>query len=265
MKNIRNTRILLAVLNTLGFAAMVYVNYLANALPINGKNTGELSALYPNLFTPAGLTFAIWGVIYLLLAIFTLHQLVSVFKPDIQKSDFVSTIGPFYFLSSLANIGWVFAWHYEKIGISVLLMLALLSCLIIIYRKLGIGVTPPKKFSTRYFIRLPFSVYLGWISIATIANITAFLVALQWGGFGLGDQFWAILMIMIGTGLGATMLLRRSDLPYTLVVIWALVGIVIKRTADTGSEDQGVLITAYIGIAILVLDLAWEGVKKLRK
>ena len=105
-------KLLLSILNLLGFLGTVIVNGLANTLPINNKTTGELSDQYPNLFVPAGLTFSIWGLIYVLLAVFVVYQLVMVIKKDAQRSSFIEKIGLLFFVASLANIAWIFAWHY---------------------------------------------------------------------------------------------------------------------------------------------------------
>jgi hypothetical protein len=181
--NKRRLVLSLSILNLLGFLGTVVVNGLANALPLNNKTTGELSDLYPNLFVPAGLTFAIWGLIYVLLAIFVIYQLIPSVRRDAQKVDFVQRIGLLFFISSIANIGWIFAWHYEIVPLSLVLMLILLGYLIAIYLRLNIGKSEATK-SEKYLVHLPFSVYLGWITIATIANVTALLVDINWNTWG---------------------------------------------------------------------------------
>jgi len=138
-------KLLICILNLFGFLGTVIVNGLANALPINNKTTGELSDQYPNLFVPAGLTFSIWGLIYILLAIFAIYQLIIVIRKDTKQSSFIERIGLLFFGSSVANIGWIFAWHYEIVPLSLVLMLLLLGCLIAIYLRLHIG----KSASTR--------------------------------------------------------------------------------------------------------------------
>ena len=160
----------LSILNMVGFLGTVIVNGLANALPINNKTTGELSDQYPNLFVPSGLTFSIWGVIYILLAIFVIYGLVIAIRKGSEKSCFIDNIGILFFISCLANIGWIFAWHYEVLPLSLVLMLILLGSLITIYLKLRIsksGSTTTEK----YLVHLPFSIYLGWITIATIVGL----------------------------------------------------------------------------------------------
>jgi hypothetical protein len=243
-------KLLLSILNLLGFLGTVIVNGLANALPINNKTTGELSDQYTNLFVPAGLTFSIWGLIYVLLAVFVIYQLIMVIKKDAQRSSFIEKIGPLFFIASLANIAWIFAWHYEMVPLSLVIMLLLLGCLIAIYLRLNIGKSAAPK-TEKYLVHLPFSIYLGWITIATIANVTALLVDINWNAFGLGEQFWAVTVIAVGIAIALSILFTRKDIFYCLVVDWALLGILIKRLSVDTVPAQGVIITAIVGLVII--------------
>ena len=175
--------IILAVVNAVAFVAMVTVNGLANSLPINGRSTGELSDSYPNLFVPAGFTFFVWGVIYLLLLAFIAYQLVATLRGSPEGIGVVTTVRVWFVVSSLANIAWIYAWHYERVLLSVVFMLVLLASLIAIYLKLQIGMAPSTSVR-RWLVEVPFGVYLGWITVATVANVTALLVDVNWGGFG---------------------------------------------------------------------------------
>ena len=251
----------LSILNILGFLGVVITNGLANILPINGKNTGQLSDQYPNLFVPAGLTFSIWGVIYILLAILVIYQLVSVIREDKQKSNFVDKIGLLFFISCIANIGWIFAWHYEVLPLSLVLMLLLLGCLLSIYLRLRIGKSGSTR-TEKYLIHLPFSIYLGWITIATIANVTALLVNINWNTFGLGEQFWTIGVIIVGIAIALTMLFQRRDIFYCLVVDWALLGILIKRLAVENTPDQGVVIIAIVGPVLITTGIITQVIRR---
>jgi len=253
MNNIR-LRKTLSILNLLGFLSTVIVNYLAVALPLNNKTTGELSDQYPNLFVPAGFTFSIWGVIYLLLAIFIVYQLVYAFRKNTQNSSFLEKIGILFFTSSLANLSWVFAWHFELVSISLFLMLILLVSLMTIYVKLQIGRSDSSK-SEKYFVHLPFSVYLGWITIATIANTTALLVNLGWNRFGFSEQFWTVAVIIIGIAISLTILLYRKDIFYCLVVDWALFGILMKRLTVDAVPVQSIIIVVIIGLTFISLGI----------
>jgi hypothetical protein len=250
----------LSILNLFGFLGTVTVNGLANALPINGKTTGQLSDQYPNLFVPAGLTFAVWGVIYVLLAIFVAYQLILTIKNDTQESSFTDKIGLLFFASSIANIAWIFAWHYEILPISLIIMLVLLGCLIWIYLRLNIGQSQAIR-SEKYFVHLPFSVYLGWITIAMIANVTALLVDVDWNRFGLSEQFWAVAVIIVGIAIAATILIRRGDVFYCLVVDWALLGILIKRLADA-IPVQSVIGITVAGIVLLTVGVITQLIRR---
>src|SRR5512133_3141843 len=172
-------------LNLLLFAGMIVMNYLANALPLNNKTTGELSDMYPNLFVPAGLTFSIWGVIYLLLVGYCIIQ----FSGSNQIA--IGSIGWLFAVTCILNASWIVAWHYQKLPLSLIIMVCLLNYLILI----NIRLTAVAQ----GLMKAAFGIYLGWICIATIANVTALLVNYNWNGFGLSDVTWTITMISAGT------------------------------------------------------------------
>jgi hypothetical protein len=250
----------ISILNVLGFLGVVIVNALAVTLPINNKTTGELSDQYPNLFVPAGLTFSIWGVIYILLAIFVIYGLVVAIRKDSEKASFIENIGILFFISCLANIGWIFAWHYGILPLSLVLMVILLGSLITIYLRLRIGKSDATR-KEKYMVHLPFSVYLGWITIATIANITALLVYLNWNAFGLGEPFWAVAVIIVGIGITLSVLLTRNDIFYCLVVDWALLGILLKRLADS-TPVQSVIVVTIVGMALVTVGIVVQIIRK---
>ena len=252
--------LILSTLNLLGFLGTIIVNGLANALPINNRTTGELSAQYPNLFVPAGLTFSIWGVIYILLTIFVVYGLIVTAKNGTQKSLFIENIGVLFFISCLANMGWIFVWHYEAVPLSVVIMLILLATLITIYLKLRIGRSDSPN-SEKYLVHLPFSIYLGWVTIATIANITALLVYANWNAFGLGEPFWAIVVIIAGIGITLGVLFTRKDIFYCLVVDWSLLGILLKRLADS-TPVQSVIATTIAGLVIVTAGVIIQLVRR---
>ena len=250
----------LSILNILGFLGVVIVNALAVTLPINNKTTEQLSDQYPNLFVPAGLTFSIWGVIYILLAIFVIYGLIIAFRKDTQKLSFIENIGILFFISCLANIGWIFAWHYEILPLSLVLMLLLLGSLITIYLRLRIGKSDSTRIE-KYLVHLPFSVYLGWITIATIANVTALLVDVNWNTFGLGEQFWAVAVIIVGIAIALSILFTRKDVFYCLVVDWALLGILLKRLADS-TPVQNVIVITIIGMVFISIGIITQIIRR---
>ncbi len=218
------------IINLLLFTAMITINGLANALPINGFTTGELSDMYPNLFVPAGITFSIWGVIYLLLLIFIITQTIAAFSDKASKYLLSPLASWAFALTCVLNSLWIITWHYQMVFLSVVVMLLFLITLIYLVRRMDSEKI--ENFWSRFAVKLPFSIYLGWISVATIANITALLVHWNWNGFGIPENVWAIIMIGAGTFLSSTMMLKRADIFYALVVIWAFYGIIIKREAS---------------------------------
>ena len=259
----KTVKMLFSLLNLIGFLAMVIVNALAVMLPINNKTTAELSDKYPNLFVPSGLTFSIWGVIYVLLAFFIIFQTIFALKKDTGGKGFIQKIGILFFISSVLNVGWIFAWHYEMVPVSLVLMLLLLASLIAIYLRLNIGKSDSKRYE-KIFVHVPFSVYLGWITIATIANITALLVSVNWNRFGINDQFWTVLVIVVGILIALAMLFRRNDIFYNLVVDWALLGILLKRLSDKNTPAQYVIITTIIGLVIITLGIIFQIIRRRR-
>jgi len=247
MENREDTKFL-QITNIVGFVAVVVVNILANALPINGKTTAELSDSYPNLFVPAGYVFAIWGVIYLLLLAFTVYQTSSKRK----GAQFLVKIGYLFGISCASNVIWIFLWHYELLFLSLIAMFVLLGSLIMIYLRLDIGRgNPPRE--ERLYVHLPFSVYLGWITVAPIANVVATLVSIDWDGFGLGEVTWTMALIAVAVILTLLNIQTRGDIGYALVIVWALGGIIVKQMAI-----QGIVTTAGLGIIVLVAFLAFK-------
>ncbi|MBX2843690.1 MAG: hypothetical protein KTR26_18110 [Flammeovirgaceae bacterium] len=226
---------------------VILINALANILPINNKTTGALSDQYPNLFVPAGITFSIWGVIYFLLLGSVIFQLFYVFKSD-KEDGFVSKIGIWFLVSCLSNSLWILAWHYEKVALSLAIMLVLLFTLIQIYERLKIGLDFSTSLGGNLWIKIPFSIYLGWISIATIANVTALLVENNLSELGLSQSIWTQILIVIGILLALTILFKRKDIFYGLVVVWTYYGIYLKQ-ANTAFE--GIVKVAILGIILI--------------
>lgn len=240
------------IITAITFVVMVAVNALANILPINGIGTGEISDSYPNLFAPAGVTFAIWGVIYLLLGAYTLYQF-GLFRKERNRDreELFRSIGILFTVSSVANSIWIFAWHYRLIPVSVLLMGVILVCLILINKKTNWADLSGTE---KLFVRLPFSVYFGWITVATIANVTTLLVDMGWQGFGLQESIWTILVIIVGLLIGGATMIRHRDIPYGLVIVWAYGGILIKHTAEEGfSGDYPSIIMVTTACIVLLL------------
>ncbi|SRR6056297_432430 len=253
-KNNKNITFL-KILNLVSLVLVLIVNFLANYLPINGYNTGELSDMYPNLFVPAGITFSIWGVIYLLLAIFVIYQFIPFSKKNEVRENILRKIGYLFFLSSIFNAAWILTWHYLYVFLSLLVMISLLLTLITLYQRLEIGF---KKYSRKMYtiFILPFSIYLGWITVATIANVTAWLVNINWNGFGLSDVFWTILVIIVGLIITLYTLLKRKDIAFSLVIVWAYLGIIIKRYFQDPDPIMSIVYVAAVSIVLIIISIA---------
>lgn len=239
------------------FVLMIVVNTLANLLPLNGITTGEVAALYENLFTPAGFTFAIWGLIYLLLAVYTLY-LLGLFRGNRSKAnkELTRSVGVLFSLSSLANAAWIFSWHYDYILLSTLLMAIILLCLIFINKAINEQELTRRD---RLFIRLPFSVYFGWITVAAVANVTVLLVSLGWNGFGLSEELWTVIILIVAALIGAVTSIANRDIAYGAVLVWAYFGILAKHISASGYswEYPAVVITAAACLVLLIAVLAF--------
>lgn len=241
MKNI-----LLKIVAAGAYVAMVGVNAMANVLPLNNRSTGEISNAYPNLFAPAGITFSIWGVIYLLLGGYVVYQFI---RQDPKTEGLLKKINPLFIATSIANVCWIFSWHYDFIGISVILMVILLFLLIKIADILG----KEKLLSwQRVFIGAPFSIYFGWITIATVANITVFLVSIGWNGFGISDVVWTSLILLIAALIGILRMRKDNSVAYGLVLIWAYLGILLKHLSVDGYNGQYPMVIATAVVCVIL-------------
>jgi hypothetical protein len=231
-------------INLILFSGMIVMNYLATALPLNNKTTGELSDSFPNLFVPAGLTFSIWGVIYLLLAGYCIVQFTG------QNQFTIAKISWLFAGSCVLNALWIICWHYGKLPFSMIVMLGMLVALIyinILIKDIPFGI-----------IKASFGIYLGWICIATIANVTALLVHYNWNGFGVSGEAWTIIMIAAGALIAGLTLYRLNNPFIGLSVIWAFTGIIIKRQDDYRS----IVITSAIGLSIIAALTIWAFLRK---
>ncbi len=259
-----STRVALQVGNIIGYILTVVVNTLATTLPLNGKETGDLSDAIPNLFVPAGITFSIWGVIYVLLGGFALYQGRDLFKKDKVEMGFQEKISFWFIIASAANIAWIFLWHWVLVPLSLVAMLVLFASLLIIYLRLGIGVTEVER-NEKYLVHTPISVYIGWITVATIANVTAVLVTADLPSYGLSEPVWTILVIIVGLLITVLMLLTRKDIAYSLVIVWAYLGIVIKRLDPELEPQVAIVVTTIISIVVVLAFIAWTAIKNRKR
>jgi len=242
-----NSSALLRWSNIVAFVLTVIVNSLAGSTTlIGGVNTAFISDSNPTLITPAGFTFAIWGIIYFLLGLFVVFQAL----PRQREKKYNKQVGWLFVLSSIINITWLFLWQYELLTLSLPLMLLLLATLILIYTRLCIGKTEA-TFQEKLAVHTPFSVYLGWITIATIANVSATLVSINWDGFGINPETWATLIIIVALLITLLVIATRKDIAYGLVIIWALIGIAAKQ-----SENPNIVTLTEASAIIVLLALA---------
>ncbi len=238
----------------IGVAATIVINALANILPINGLQTGQISDRFAIYFVPAGYVFAIWGLIYLGLIAYAIFQAL----PAQRENGRLRSIGGLFALASLANIVWIFLWHYEQFPLTLPVMLILLAALIGIYLRLGTGRTRVTAAET-WAVRVPFSIYLGWITVATIANASQLLFFLGWNGFGIAPATWTVIMLAAAVIVAALMALTRRDVAYLPVLVWALIGIALKHAAT-----PTVSLAAWVATGIVVLLLGWSALRPLR-
>ncbi len=244
---------ILISLNILAYITLILFNFLANSLPIGGRSTGEISAMYTVLVTPASYAFSIWGLIYFLLAGFVILQAV----PQWRNEQKIRQIGPWFIVNSALNCLWIVLWHHLYITSSVFVMIAILLSLIIIYLKIrdpreiqNLNMNVKLRFALKldyFFVILPFSIYLGWISVASIVNISIGLSASNWNGWGVSESIWAIVVLGVAFLLALRMLHKFHDKAFVLVVIWALIAI--------GMKQHDTLLVAYSswGLALLLL------------
>jgi hypothetical protein len=225
--------------------ATIVINVLANALPLNGLNTGEISDRFKVYFVPAGYVFAIWGLIYLGLIAFAIFQAL----PSQRENPRLRATGWWIALGGLANMAWIFLWHYEHFPLTLVAMLVLLATLILTYLRLGIGQSAAPAAET-WAVRLPFSIYLGWITVATVANVTELLDFLKWDGFGIAPEVWMGIVLAAVLVIAALMNFTRRDVAYAAVILWALAGISVKQ-AGVGA----VVIPTWITFGLVALTL----------
>ena len=213
--------------NILSVVFALTINILANALPFNGQNTGEISNRFHVFFVPAGYVFAIWGVIYIGWIAFIIYQAL----PAHRESPRLMNLGYLFAISCIFNAAWLFCWHYNQFGLSVVVMFILLGLLIASYLKLDVGRTSVNNLE-KWSVDIPFSLYLGWITVAAVANVTSYLDFIHWTGFGIAPQVWAVIMLGVASLLGVWMTVSRSDSGYAFVLVWSFAGIAIKQSAE---------------------------------
>ena len=241
--------------NLAAFLLVVVLNGLANALPINGQTMPEISAKYPSLFTPAGFTFSIWGVIYLALLLFVVYQAL----PSQRDNQTIAGISRLFQLNCVANASWIVAWHYDLLAVSLLIMLILLVTLILIYRAL-LDEVRNASIAQRLLLHIPFSLYTAWIVVATIANLSIVQTGNGWDNIGLTAVSWTLLKLALAGAIAATVVLRYGDVVFVLVIAWAAYGISVMQSA-TPAVSGG---ASTVSLLALLLAM-YEAVARLRR
>jgi benzodiazapine receptor len=235
------------LLNVLAVIVTIGINGLANALPLNGQTTGEISDRFQVYFVPAGYVFSIWGLIYIGLVAFAVYQAL----PVQRQNPRLRGIGYMFALSCLANIIWLFLWHYEIFPLTLVAMGALLLLLIVIYLRLDINRAQVPT-AEKWLVHIPFSIYLGWITVATIANVTSVLDYLNWSGWGISPEVWTVIVLSTGVAIASAVSLTRGDVAYMLVIMWAFSGIAIKHAATPMVATAAWVTTALVGLMLVV-------------
>ena len=234
----------LSVANIFALIVTIVLNYLSNTGIFNGNTMSTVSAAYQNLFTPAGYAFSIWGLIYLGLAAFVIYHAVVSFKSS-QENNVVLKVGWWFVISCIANCAWIFAWLYDYTGLSVIIMIMLLFSLvmIILETRMELDDLPMKQIA---FVWWPFSLYAGWITVALIANIAAWLTKINWDGFGISAITWTIIMIIIAGIIYLLMTWQRNMREYALVGVWGLLAIAVANWTTEPSIVQSSIIISVI-------------------
>jgi hypothetical protein len=234
------------VIALIAYVFMVVMNALATTLPLNGQTTADISDRYDTLFAPIGYTFAIWGVIYLLLGVYSVYQLV-------RDNAIIRAITPWFIGNSLLNGVWIVAWHYEVLWLSLVIIVSLLVTLIVINKK---TTAQRADWPNTLSLRFPFSVYFGWVTVATVANVSALLVQLGWrGDFGLSEEGWLIVILIVAAAIGTTTAVVNSSAGYALVLVWAFGGILARHLSAGGWDQQypAAILTLQILLPILAV------------
>jgi hypothetical protein len=235
---------ILQIANCVALLSTITINYLAATGMINGVTVGEVSARYQNLFTPAGYAFSIWSLIYLTLFAFAIYQGRSLWKNEADDEP-VLKIGWWFVITCLANSLWVITWLYDYIGLSVLMMILLLFSLIqiIINTRMELDDVPLKTIA---FVWWPFSLYSGWITVALIANIAAYLTKIEWQGWGISEVSWTVIMILTAGAINLTITWTRNMREFALVGVWALVAIAVANWGEASTIVYTAIIVASI-------------------
>ena len=244
----------LSIFNLCALLLHISFSYLTQFRLINDLDVGQVSNNYNSLFTPAGITFAIWGVIYASLLFFCIYHIAMAYRHAVNHpaNEDVRRIGGWFILNNLAAAAWLLVWTNKMITASLGLIILQLITLIVINLRAGI-YNPLRTIAAKIFTQFPLSIYFGWLSIATIANTSIYFLASGWGGFGYSPIYWARVSIGLAVFLTALVVFFRRNVFYGIVIIWALYGIILKRQSEDINLYASVIQTAWIGLGIVGL------------
>lgn len=244
------------ILNMIALVVTIGINYLSNTGILNNETMATISAKFQNLFTPAGYAFSIWGLIYLGLLGFVIY-----FGPFVKSTDakekIVLNVGWWFIISCIANSLWIFAWLYEYTFLTIPIMVILFISLLKIIGN-NRDLIESKDFKTAIFLRLPFHIYSGWISVALIADVAAYLKKIQWSGFGISETVWTVVMFAVATIIHLYMVWKLSMTAFALVAVWALIAIAVANQ----DSNQIVYIAAIITAIFIFLNACFQMLKK---
>lgn len=234
------------VMVIVALAVTIFVNYLSQAVPLNDRTAGEISDSFPVRFTPAGYVFSIWSIIYLGLIAYAIYQAL----PSQRDNPRLRAITWPFVVSCMANSTWIFAWHYGYYTVALLIIVLLALSLAILYNRLY-PYFPTVATAERWTTHVPFRIYLGWATVATIANTTITLYNWGWQGAPLGAPIWAAIIIVVATLIGFFFAIGLRDAAYTFVLVWAFVGIYVKQIDAPITAYTALIMAGVLGIAAI--------------
>lgn len=253
MRNIEHKKKMMSILVIVSFVFTIMVNGLGNILPLNNVTTGQASDKYSNLFTPVAFTFSIWIVIYILLSMYTMYQFKFNYRRPDNNDRVVRKVNTYFIISNIANAMWIVSWHYGLIPVSMIFMTILLIMLIMI--RVNISHRSSLSKSEINSIQLPFSIYLAWITVATIANMTTLLVYLKWDRLGYDESVVTVIVLIVGLIIAVATTLSFKDIAYGLVIVWSYAGILFKHVSVDYFDMVyvNIIITLIVSIVVLIM------------
>lgn len=238
------------IIQVISLVFTLVVNFLAYSLPLNEMTTGEISDQFPIYFVPAGYVFSIWGLVYLAMIVFTIFSLT----PKGLADPRIDAITGWLIAASLFNISWIFLWHYLQFIWTLIPIFGLLVSLSVIYEKLKIGIEP-RSFKETMLVSVPFGIYLGWITVAVVANVSQVLYLVGWSGAPLSAPSWAAIMLGVASVVGVLMIFRRNEVAFPAVLIWSFIGIWVRH-----GDSLLVSITAMVLAMVLGIVTIWHAI-----